>query len=118
MLLRPDAFVPERACPCCSAPSRSFGTIDFAESCNDAFEGRRMFHDSGVPISYWRCRVCCLLWTDAFDDWSIAECRERIYDPDYILADPPFVYERPARNAAMLERMLGGWLDRIEILDW
>src|SRR5689334_5081111 len=77
MLLHPDAFVPERACPCCSAPSRFIGSIDFTESCNDAFEGRRMFRDSGDHISYWRCRACCLLWTDAFDDWSIAEYRER-----------------------------------------
>ena len=77
-----------------------------------------MFRDSGVPVSYWRCRDCGLLWTDAFDDWPLAEYRERIYDEDYVLADPPFVYERPARNAAMLERMAGDRRDRISVLDW
>jgi hypothetical protein len=107
-----------RICPCCFGPSASIGFIDLGESCNDAFEERRMFRDTGISIQYWGCRACGHIWTADLDAWVAEDFRRYIYNEDYILADPPFAYDRPARNAALVESLVRSMKASLDILDW
>lgn len=93
------------------------GDKDFGVSGCDYFEGRRIFADYGVLISYYACRHCGFLFTNAFDQWTTEEWREHVYNNDYPLADPPFLLERPARNAQMVAGLFHRELLEISILD-
>jgi SAM-dependent methyltransferase len=107
-----------RLCPCCSGSGTSIGFIDLGESCNDAFEGRRMFRNTGIGIHYWSCDSCGHIWTACLDGWTERDFQQRIYNDDYALADPPFTYDRPARNSAMIDDMVEKFKKGLTILDW
>ncbi|MBZ5708715.1 class I SAM-dependent methyltransferase [Nannocystis pusilla] len=94
---------PPAACAICGEPGpRLLGSRDFGDSCNDAFAGSRTFPHYGIAIPYHRCPVCAFTLTTAFDAWTAGDYREFIYNNDYTRADPPFVIERPLRNAQIL----------------
>lgn len=93
------------------------GSKDFGVSGSDHFEGRRVFADHGVGIGYQACGACGFIFTGAFDRWTAEQWREHVYNDDYVLADPPFVSERPARNAQMLLALFHRELPDIRILD-
>jgi hypothetical protein len=93
------------------------GDKDFGVSGCDHFEGRRIFADYGVPIPYYECRQCGFIFTNAFDHWTTEQWRAHVYNDDYLLADPPFLSERPARNAQIIAGLFHRELPEISILD-
>jgi SAM-dependent methyltransferase len=85
-----------------------------------------MFYNTGIMIHYWSCGDCGHIWTACLDGWTKDDFQRNIYNDDYVLADPPFTHDRPARNAAMIDGMIGsmtggtggGFRGRFTILDW
>jgi 2-polyprenyl-6-hydroxyphenyl methylase/3-demethylubiquinone-9 3-methyltransferase len=77
-----------------------------------------MFRNTGISVHYCSCKNCGHIWTACLDDWSERDFQRNIYNDDYVLADPPFTYDRPARNAAMIDGMVRGFGNGLAILDW
>ncbi|WP_158602046.1 class I SAM-dependent methyltransferase [Pararobbsia silviterrae] len=57
---------------------------------------------TGVPVHYYQCSRCGLVFTIAFDHWSTSDFREHIYNERYVTVDPDYVEARPAANADMI----------------
>lgn len=86
-------------CKICQTAAPLYGVIDFKHVHGE--------HDlslilSGYAIYYHRCPHCHLIYTNAFDDWSIDDFATYIYNDDYILVDPDFQQKRPQMNADFL----------------
>jgi SAM-dependent methyltransferase len=105
-------------CTICRGSSRLAGVADFNKSGNDHFEGRAMFPVSGIEVRYHRCIDCGFLFTDHFAQWEPAEFSRRIYNDDYLLADPPFADERPEKLSHFLAEALGQDHRELSILDY
>jgi hypothetical protein len=108
---------PESCAICGHAHLVHVGDKDFGISGCDYFEGRRIFADYGVPIPYYECRHCGFIFTNAFDHWTTEQWRKHVYNDEYLLADPPFLSERPTRNAQMVAGLFHRELPEISILD-
>lgn len=104
-------------CKCCAARTEPFGLVDSARSCEDR-HGRPVFPASGRMIAYRRCTSCGLVFTTDLDSWSDAEMAARIYDAEYLKADPDFPAVRPAFFADLLAQALRPVRDAISILDY
>jgi SAM-dependent methyltransferase len=103
-------------CKICGGQASLFGVVDFNRSCEDWREV--FFPLSGVPVYYRRCADCQFLFTDAFDDWGIAEFKTHIYNDDYELIDPDYASARPRNNAHAVARLWGAVKTRTRILDY
>lgn len=103
-------------CKCCGRNTQLFGSIDASRSGQDRYG--QVFPPSGKQIVYWRCLGCKFVFTDDLDCLSSAELAERIYNDDYIRADPGFVEERPKYFAGVLDQLLAPLKHRIEALDF
>ncbi len=57
-------------------------------------------------VNYLRCANCGFVFTTHFDHLSDSEISARIYNADYILADPDFAERRPAFFAGLLADLL------------
>lgn len=79
-------------CKICESPADLFDVIDFHKSA-----GGYPFGWAGIPVVWYRCRVCGLLFTDFFDDWTSDDFSAFIYNPDYKLLDPDYESIRPSR---------------------
>lgn len=77
-----------------------------------------MFPVSGIEVRYHRCMDCGFLFTDYFARWEPAEFSHRIYNDDYLLADPPFADERPEKLSHFLAEALGQENRELRILDY
>ena len=108
---------PDLCAICSNTHLVHIGDKDFGISGCDYFEGRRIFADYGVAIPYYECRHCNFIFTNAFDHWTNEHWREHVYNDGYVLADPPFLSERPARNAQMIASLFYRELPEISILD-
>ena len=106
----------EPICKCCGGPTSFFAQYDFSRTCEDP-KGP-VFARSGVLIPYYRCKTCGFVFTVYFDGWSKQDFAERIYNSDYIRADPGFTGERPKYLAEQLEHMLAPLRARLDILDY
>lgn len=109
---------PPTACEICGrADPALVGEKDFGVSGNDHFEGHRVFEDYGAQIPYYECRTCGFVFANAFDRWTTDQWQEHVYNNQYALADPPFLSERPVRNAQMIAGLFHRCLNEISILD-
>lgn len=106
----------EPACKCCGGATSFFAEYDFSRTCAD--EKRPVFGKSGIDVPYYRCSSCGFLFTPYFDGWSKETFAERIYNSEYILADPGFAEERPKYIAEQLSTMLASVPSDITILDY
>ena len=90
-------------CSICGTPAPVLiGERDFGDNGNDFFSGQRVFEPHGIAIRYHRCGCCGFTFTNAFDGWSAADFKAHVYNDDYPLTDPPFLQERPLRNAQLV----------------
>lgn len=94
------------------------GNKDFGVSAGDYFEGRRLYPDYDVEIPYYECQNCFFIFTPAFDFWSKKDFETHIYNEDYILADKPFLEERPIRNANLVSALFHRESSEIDVLDF
>jgi 2-polyprenyl-6-hydroxyphenyl methylase/3-demethylubiquinone-9 3-methyltransferase len=84
-------------CKICGGDAPLFGVVDFAKQCNSLRPAL-----SGTPVYYRQCGQCRFVFTDAFDSWSLAEFRERIYNAEYDAVDPDYRDRRPRANANLI----------------
>lgn len=98
-----------RPCPICGGKDPSpFLCKDFNISCNDYFEGRRNYPDNLGDVHYVECRTCGFVWAPSLHDWPAEAFRQRVYNEDYALCDPPFETVRPRMLAAWVSCFVGG----------
>jgi len=112
--MAPSPYGP--TCKCCGRNTRLFGSIDASRSGQDRYG--QVFPPSERQIAYWRCLGCEFVFTNDLDSLSSAELAERIYNDDYIRADPGFVEERPNYFVSVLDELLAPLKNRIEVLDF
>lgn len=94
-------------CEICKEQSlRSFGKKDFGHAGNDYFSGNRTFNDYGISIPYSECMNCGFIFTHLFDHWGPINFIQHIYNEEYHLADPPFIMERPLKNAEIILHLI------------
>ncbi|HWU55694.1 MAG TPA: class I SAM-dependent methyltransferase [Rhizomicrobium sp.] len=106
----------EPACKCCGGATLFFAGYDFSRTCED--QERPVFASSGIDIPYYRCTSCGFVFTTYFDRWSKETFAERIYNSEYVLADPDFAAARPKYIAEQLGRLLAAIPADIKILDY
>jgi SAM-dependent methyltransferase len=97
---------------CGNARAPLFGVADFNDNCAGV-----SLPLSGISVPYNRCVECGFLFTCAFDDWSEAEFKARIYNAEYAAVDPDYAEVRPRASAALVREMFGADQQR-RILDW
>jgi hypothetical protein len=106
----------EPACKCCGGATSFFAGYDFSRTCED--QEKPVFARSGIDIPYYRCASCGFIFTSYFDGWSKETFAERIYNSDYLLADPDFAGLRPQHIAEQLSILLARAPTDIAILDY
>jgi 2-polyprenyl-6-hydroxyphenyl methylase/3-demethylubiquinone-9 3-methyltransferase len=106
----------EPACKCCGGATAFFAGYDFSRTCED--QKRPVFASSGIDVPYYRCKSCGFVFTTYFDRWSKETFAERIYNSEYILADPDFAAARPKYMAELLDSLLATVPADISILDY
>jgi hypothetical protein len=103
-----------RICKICGSPSRIFDVVDFHKHClPDPYP----YGAAQVPVIYYRCAHCQLLFTDFIDDWTTAEISRFIYNDDYVKVDPEYVGDRARRTAIGMSSVLRG-CESLRILDY
>ena len=110
---------PPSVCAVCGGTTlRALGQKDFGVSCGDHFEGRRLYPDYGIQIPYFECDDCGLIIISAFDAWMPQDFADHIYNADYALSDPPYLLERPLRNAHMIAALFHDQKESLRVLDF
>jgi 2-polyprenyl-6-hydroxyphenyl methylase/3-demethylubiquinone-9 3-methyltransferase len=104
------------ACKCCGGATRDFGSVDASRSCED--HKGAPFPPAGWSVSYRVCDSCGFVFTADLDGWSEAEMAARIYNADYVLADPEFVELRPAQMAQAFGRALAPLRGSLSLVDY
>ena len=107
---------PKPACKCCNGATVFFARYDFSRTCEDP-KGA-VFARSGIDIPYFRCTSCGFVFASYFDGWSKDQFAERIYNTDYVKADPDFAATRPKYIAGQLSLMLEPVGTGIRLLDY
>ncbi|THD59556.1 MAG: class I SAM-dependent methyltransferase [Phenylobacterium sp.] len=107
-----------RPAPCkvCGADAPLFGLTDFNRSCEEA--RGKVLPLSGAAVYYRRCPQCSLVFTDAFDDWSMADFEAHIYNDGYLAVDPDYVETRPTNTAAVVAKTFAAAADSLDVLDY
>ena len=64
------------ACKVCAAASALFDVVDFNKFCSSG--NAHVFGVAGVPVCYFRCDACELIFSDLIDDWSHEEISKQL----------------------------------------
>jgi SAM-dependent methyltransferase len=104
------------ACKICGGETALYGVVDLNKSCEEV-RGLRL-PLVGIPVYYRRCAGCGFLFTDAFDDWTIAEFQAHIYNDGYLAVDPDYKTSRPSANADMVLNYWGELKSQLRVLDF
>lgn len=100
--------VQQTSCPVCGAAEAHVFLKETNVSCSDYFEGIRLYNDDIGDTALVKCTVCGFARFRDMHAWTPEIFRERIYNKDYHLCDPPFEEERPARLARWLAPLCEG----------
>lgn len=103
----------KHGCPICNGECAIHDVVDFSKTCLNLG-----FPQSGIRVPYYRCMNCGFCFAPTIAQWSQAEFKERIYNPEYVLVDPEYVEKRPSANAQFLLSLLGGAGSSIRHLDY
>lgn len=103
-------------CKCCGGHAEFFLRVDSSRTCEDRHQPP--FPPSGIGVDYVRCDACEFIFTDYLDGLTDNEIGARIYNSEYIKADPEFAETRPALIADMLVSLFGPARADIEALDY
>ncbi|HEX3356620.1 MAG TPA: class I SAM-dependent methyltransferase, partial [Tepidisphaeraceae bacterium] len=102
-------------CKCCKSPAPLLGVVDFNKNCED--RRRPPMPLSGIPIYYYACRRCGMIFTNAFDSFTKEDFATHIYNAGYGQVDPDYASSRPAGNAQFVAAAFKTSPD-ISILDY
>jgi SAM-dependent methyltransferase len=103
-----------KICKICAGPAALFDVVDFNKCCGEDFY---TFGLAGIPVVYYRCRICSFIFTDFFDLWSVRDFAQFIYNDDYQIVDKEYAGARAVETAQHLAPMLAGCEDA-RILDY
>lgn len=104
------------SCKICDGPTDLYGVVDLNRPCEIA--GIVAPPLAGIPVYYRRCAVCGFLFTDAFDDWSVDQFKEHIYNDSYHLVDPDYKTQRPTGTANSVIELWAGHKASLRVLDY
>lgn len=99
------------ACKVCAAQSRLFDVVDFHGNMDldpQRPERAKVFPLTGIPIYYYQCGRCGLVYTRALDHFSDTDFKQRIYDAlwmQHFLGDPD---ERARQVASVCSLLFKG----------
>lgn len=92
------------SCKICGNSCYLFDILDFNKSCSPVSPFQ--FGYAGIPVEYYRCPSCELVFTPSFDQWTNAEFSSRIYNADYPKVDPEYDGTRARNNARLFQHLL------------
>ncbi|MEQ9507333.1 MAG: class I SAM-dependent methyltransferase [Hyphomonas sp.] len=95
-------------CRVCGSAARRVFAKEANVSCGDYFAGRRLYPEDVGSFALLECSACGFAWFEAFNTWTDEDFRQKIYNADYHLCDPPVLEERPARLAEWLLPLVRG----------
>jgi 2-polyprenyl-6-hydroxyphenyl methylase/3-demethylubiquinone-9 3-methyltransferase len=107
--------IPNSLCKVCGGQVKFFDVVDFNKFCSQV--DFYMYGRANVTVTYFRCEICGFLFTEFFDDWSIAEFGRFVYNEDYIRVDGAYAGVRPALDAAKVAKWLNGHT-QLRIIDY
>lgn len=87
-------------CPVCDSNAQLLGSLDLNKCCADGVQS--VFPRAGRLVDYHLCHHCGFCFAPEMMQWTEDELRTRIYNDDYIKADPDYVEKRPDGYAASL----------------
>ncbi len=116
--LLPVSSDTDLTCPICTGDGIFFVARDFSVSGNDFFVGEHVFEPSNIDINYIQCTQCEFLWSPSFKNFRPPDYERLIYNAHYVLADPPYLSERPMKNAKMVLGLLDELSAPLNILDY
>ena len=91
------------SCPICSSASPFLESLDLNKSCADV--SLPVFPRSGHAIDYYLCANCGFCFAPEIMQWTKDNLQTRIYNDDYIKADPDYIDKRPDEFAATLPKI-------------
>ncbi|HEV7816465.1 MAG TPA: class I SAM-dependent methyltransferase [Janthinobacterium sp.] len=103
-------------CPVCGGSCALLDVVDLNKSCEEA--NGVFLPLAGVPVYYALCGGCGFCHAPQLWQWSMREFEEKIYNADYVLADPHYAEARPRASAADLIAMFGAAAKGIRHLDY
>ena len=103
-------------CKCCGGATEPFGCADFSRTCED--RPTPVFAPTGEAVPYHRCVTCGFLFTRHFDKLTAEQMAEKIYNAQYLKADPGFTETRPRYFAGMLQDVLAPANGTVGALDF
>lgn len=103
-------------CKCCSETAILYGVVDFNKNC-EVQRNKHVLPVSGIPVYYFRCPACQLIFTTFFDNFTEQDFLTYIYNGDYILVDPDYVSVRPKSFAEGITALFSQQ-KHISILDY
>jgi SAM-dependent methyltransferase len=103
-------------CKCCGGTAEPFASVDFSRTCED--QPTPVFPPTGEAVPYYRCATCSFLFTPHFDGLTQEQMAAKIYNSQYVMADPGFVEARPRYFAAMLQDAIGPAKGAVTALDF
>jgi hypothetical protein len=86
-------------CKICGASAYLFDVVDFNKHCS---ENPYTFGLAGVPVYYYCCSACGLIFTTYFDKWSDDQFATFVYNADYVKVDSDYIEKRPTETANKL----------------
>ena len=103
------------SCKICTGTADLFGVVDFSKNCREPQQYYLSL--SGIPIYYYRCTSCGLLFSRHFDDWNIDDFSKYIYNENYQFVDPDYQTVRPDNNFCTVKQLTGMRRD-LRLLDY
>src|SRR5215471_6871473 len=74
-------------CKICGGAAPWLGTVDFSKWCSQDW---RKTPTVGVPVDYYRCNSCGLLFSPSFDNFTSEQWKTYVYNPEYLQVDPDY----------------------------
>lgn len=103
-------------CKCCNAQALLVGVTDFNRHCE--MRNGVWLPYTGIPIYYFRCTACGMIFTTAFDQFTVADSKKWIYNEQYVKVDPDYIKTRPEFMADKISNFLGDPGKPLRILDY
>ncbi|ABK45917.1 Methyltransferase type 11 [Magnetococcus marinus MC-1] len=105
------------ACRCCAGQATLLGVVDFSKTSANV----RGFYLplAGIPVYYYRCGGCGLLFTPHFDTFAHDDFLSYVYNRDYYeKIDTDYAHQRPSQCAKLVHRLLAAQRSHISLLDY
>lgn len=105
----------QKNCIICQGQTYIWGCVDFNKSCEELNE--KYLEYSGVPVYYLKCEECDHIFSTDFDNWTLEDFKNNIYDENYISVDPEYNGTRSLRDVEWFTKSIN-YNKSLEILDY